>query len=76
MMYQEQLDAMIKAATPAQLSNYKPFIVEVMDVTEAKQLRPIWAKTGFDAFKQCIAQNSTDLILDVYTVPDGYQPES
>ena len=65
MQYQAELDAMIKAATPAQLSNYKPFIVEVIDVAEVKQLRPIWAKTAFDAANQCIAQNPTDWIQSV-----------
>lgn len=76
MQYQSELDAMIKAANATTRANYNPFIIEVMDVTQTKQLRPIWAKTAFDAASQCIAQNPTDWMKDIYTVPAGYQPES
>jgi len=65
MPYQTELDAMLAAATDTQKANYKPFIIEVIDVAENKQLRPIWAKTAFDAAKQCIAQNPTDWIQTV-----------
>lgn len=72
MPYQTELDAMIKAANASTRANYFPFIIVVMDVTRKIQLRPIWAKTAFDAIKQCIAQNPTDWIQTVNTVPTGY----
>lgn len=67
--YQKELENMVASANSTTKANYNPFIVEVKDQSLNIQLRPIWAKTAFDAVKQCIAQNPFDWVQNCYTIP-------
>lgn len=69
--YQSELQQMVAIANATTKANYNPFIVVVKDTTLAIQLRPIWAKTDFDAIKHCIAQNPLDWVQECYTIPSN-----
>lgn len=68
-MYKAELDAMV-TKDPSKKVNFNPYIIEAVDNTLAKVLHPIWAKTVYDAYQQCVMQFPTDIPLAIYSLSD------
>jgi hypothetical protein len=68
-MYKTELDAMV-TKDPSKMVNFKPYIIEAKDITLTVVLHPIWAKTVYDAFQQCLMNFPTDMITAIYSLTD------